>query len=73
MTAGKRALDMVGSATGIMLLSPLLVVVGALIRLDGGPVFFRQERIGRAGRPFRMWKFRTMVPDAERNGLLITV
>ena len=55
--AGKRALDL-GVCT-------LLLVVALVVRRDGGPAFFRQERIGRGGRPFRMWKFRTMVRNAE--------
>ena len=49
-----------------MVLSPVLLLVALAIRLrDGAPVFFRQERVGLHGRPFRVVKFRTMVPDAE--------
>jgi len=63
----KRTLDIVGSACGLLLLSPLLIAVGVWVRLDSaGPAFFRQERVGRGGRPFRIHKFRTMrVADRE--------
>lgn len=65
----KRVFDVVASAVGIFVLSPLLLLVSALIRLDSaGPVFFRQERIGRGFRPFRIFKFRTMVQDAPLRG-----
>ncbi len=50
------------------------MLVAMLIKLeDRGPVFFRQQRIGQGGRPFRMWKFRTMIVDAELQGRSITV
>jgi undecaprenyl-phosphate galactose phosphotransferase len=62
----KRSLDIVGSALLLVLLSPLFAVLAFLIKLeDGGPVLFWQDRIGRNGRDFRCWKFRTMVVDAE--------
>jgi undecaprenyl-phosphate galactose phosphotransferase len=62
----KRSLDIVGSATLILFLSPLFAALALFIKLeDGGPVFFWQDRIGRNGRDFRCWKFRTMVVDAE--------
>lgn len=74
MSRAKRALDLFGAAVGLFLLWPILLTVGLLVRLeDGGPVFFRQERVGHGGRSFRMWKFRTMVPDAERTGGQLTV
>jgi len=61
----KRVFDIVGSLGGLLLISPLLIVVAALVKLeDGGPVFFRQPRIGRDGVEFGMLKFRSMVPDA---------
>ncbi|NWJ42564.1 MAG: sugar transferase [Geothrix sp.] len=70
----KRAFDLFWSILGLVILSPLLVLAALLVKLeDGGPVFFRQVRIGREGRPFRIWKFRTMVVDAERMGRSITV
>ena len=62
----KRILDIVGAAIGLIVLSPLLLVTAVAIRLrDGSPVLFRQVRIGRHGRPFTIYKFRTMQPDAE--------
>ncbi|MBM3499586.1 MAG: sugar transferase, partial [Armatimonadetes bacterium] len=74
MTAPKRIFDVVASGLGLMALAPLFGLAALLIKLrDRGPVFYRQTRIGRAGRPFRIWKFRTMVPDADRSGVLITV
>jgi len=62
----KRAFDVVGAGLVLVLLSPLLVVLAALIRLDSrGPAIYRQTRVGRAGRPFTMWKLRTMVDGAD--------
>ena len=57
----KRAFDAAAAAVGLVLLSPVFLVVAALIKAqDRGPVFFRQERVGRGGRTFRIHKFRTM-------------
>jgi len=61
----KRAFDLVFSLAALILLTPLLLVIAALVKLDGGPVFLRQPRHGLHGIRFRMWKFRSMVPDAE--------
>jgi len=70
----KRWFDLVASGLGLVLLAPLLLVLAVWIKLDSkGPVFFRQERVGRDGKLFRIHKFRTMVTDAERRGLQITV
>lgn len=70
----KRAFDLFWSALGLATLFPLLVLVALAVKVgDGGPVFFRQVRIGRSGHPFRIWKFRTMAIDAERLGRSITV
>lgn len=68
----KSAMDVVGAALLLLLLAPLLVVIYLLVRLDGGPGLFLQSRVGKDGQPFRMVKFRTMVPGAEhmRNELL---
>jgi lipopolysaccharide/colanic/teichoic acid biosynthesis glycosyltransferase len=61
-----RALDITISLMAIVLLAPAAVIIGVLIKLhDGGPILFSQERIGRHGRRFRCWKFRSMRPDAE--------
>ena len=62
----KRALDVVGAFLGLILSSPILVVVGIVIRLDSqGPALYRGSRIGRGGRNFNMLKFRTMQLGAE--------
>jgi exopolysaccharide biosynthesis polyprenyl glycosylphosphotransferase len=62
----KRALDVVGATLGLLFLSPLLIVIAAAIKIDSrGPVFFRQTRIGEHGRQFRIWKFRSMIDDAD--------
>jgi exopolysaccharide biosynthesis WecB/TagA/CpsF family protein len=62
----KRASDCLWSMATLTVLLPLLLIVAALIKIeDGGPVFFRQFRVGRYGKPFRMWKFRSMRVDAE--------
>ena len=64
--AAKRILDLVGSVIGLVVLGPFMIVVSVIIRLrEGGPVLFRQTRVGLHGRPFTIYKFRTMVPDAE--------
>jgi len=62
----KRALDIIGSGLLIVVLLPLFAVLGLGIKLTSrGPVFYRQERIGIDGRPFKILKFRSMVPDAD--------
>jgi lipopolysaccharide/colanic/teichoic acid biosynthesis glycosyltransferase len=62
----KRAMDFSGALLGLILTGPLMLAVAALIRLSGpGPILYRQERLGRLGKPFQVIKFRTMVPDAE--------
>jgi exopolysaccharide biosynthesis polyprenyl glycosylphosphotransferase len=64
---GKRAFDVCFSGAVLLLLSPLFAVLALLIKLeDRGPVFFRQVRVGRHGREFFMYKFRSMRPDAEQ-------
>jgi lipopolysaccharide/colanic/teichoic acid biosynthesis glycosyltransferase len=70
----KRLFDWLASGLGLLVLSPVLLAFALWIKLDSpGPVFFRQERVGQFGRLFRIHKFRTMVTDAERLGLQITV
>jgi lipopolysaccharide/colanic/teichoic acid biosynthesis glycosyltransferase len=74
MTRAKRTFDLVSAGLGVVLLAPLLALLALLVKTeDGGPVFFRQERVGHRGRPFCIWKFRTMVPEAEGQGLPLTV
>jgi len=63
----KRILDFAVASITLVVLSPLLLLISALILVDGGgPVLFRQTRVGQQGRPFRMLKFRTMVVNAEQ-------
>jgi lipopolysaccharide/colanic/teichoic acid biosynthesis glycosyltransferase len=63
----KRAFDVVGCGLALALAAPLMLVIAVAIRLDSpGPVLFRQTRVGKDGRPFRMTKFRSMEVDAER-------
>ena len=64
--AVKTTFDVLGAFTIGLVLSPLLLVVAVLIARDGGGVFYKQTRIGQGGTPFLMWKFRSMVPDADR-------
>jgi exopolysaccharide biosynthesis polyprenyl glycosylphosphotransferase len=69
----KRAVDIVGSAAGLLLLMPLFAVVAVAIKLNSkGSIFYAQTRLGRNGRPFRFYKFRTMVVGADhmKNGLM---
>ncbi|HRI18720.1 MAG TPA: sugar transferase, partial [Burkholderiaceae bacterium] len=71
---GKRLFDLLGASAALLLLAPLMLALALWILLDsGGPVFYRQQRVGRFGRPFRIHKFRTMRPDADRQGPLLTV
>ena len=70
----KRLFDALAAAIGLLLLAPVLLAVAIAVRLDSpGPVFFRQERVGRGGRTFRIHKFRTMHVDAPSRGPAITV
>ena len=72
--AAKRAMDIVVSAAALCVLWPVLALIAlAIVVDDPGPVFYRQVRVGRGGRPFRIFTFRTMVVDADRKGLSITV
>jgi lipopolysaccharide/colanic/teichoic acid biosynthesis glycosyltransferase len=64
--AAKRVCDVALSATGLLLSAPVFGLIALAIKLeDGGPVFYTQERVGRHGKPFRLYKFRSMIPDAE--------
>jgi len=69
----RRAFDFLAAAVGLLLVSPVMLLAAVLIKCgSAGPVFFRQERIGRDFRPFYILKFRTMVQDASRLGGQIT-
>ena len=70
---GKRWLDICGSALGLLVLSPLFLLVAIAVKCgSGGPVFYGQPRVGKNGRTFIIWKFRSMVDGAERIGPSIT-
>ena len=67
----KRLLDITAAGAALVALSPLFLIIAALVRRDGGPVFFRQKRVGQGGREFGFYKFRSMVVDAEARRLAL--
>ena len=70
----KRGMDIVISGGALLVIWPVLLLVALAIKIDDpGPVFYRQVRVGRGGKTFRIFKFRTMVVDADKKGLAITV
>jgi lipopolysaccharide/colanic/teichoic acid biosynthesis glycosyltransferase len=70
----KRLFDWLASGIGLLILSPLFIILALRIKLDSpGPVFFRQERVGKGGHIFKIHKFRTMAMGSERQGPQITV
>ncbi|HKS96614.1 MAG TPA: sugar transferase, partial [Terriglobia bacterium] len=70
----RRLLDILVAILGLVVLSPLLALIALAIKLqDGGPVFFSQTRVGRGLRQFRLYKFRSMTPGADRRGPPLTV
>ena len=70
----KRVADLICSIIGIILLFPLFLIVAIIIKMDSkGSVFFLQDRVGLSGKIFKIWKFRTMVPGAEKIGLGFSV
>lgn len=67
----KRLFDIVASGFGLILLSPLFAVIAIWIKADSkGPVFYRQTRVGRGNKDFRLYKFRSMRPDSDKKGLI---
>lgn len=65
-TTVKRALDLVGTSLGLLAVAPVMIVIAVAIKLDSrGPVFFKQRRVGQHGEHFKVFKFRTMVPEAD--------
>ena len=65
----KRVVDLLGSIIGGIIISPILLIIALLIKLTSkGPVFFKQQRLGKDGKIFNILKFRTMVVDAEKIG-----
>jgi len=70
---GKRLLDIGLSITGLAVACPALLILAVAVKCDSrGPIFFCQHRVGRNGKSFKIWKFRSMVQDAERTGPGIT-
>ena len=67
--AVKRLFDFTVSLAGLVLFSPFLLYIAVRVRCSGGPVIYRQERIGLGGKPFTILKFRTMPPDYEQDGV----
>lgn len=71
--AAKRAMDVVAALILTVFLSPLMLLIALMVKAeDGGPVFFRQERVTTYGKKFRIYKFRTMITGADKKGPLIT-
>ena len=69
----KRAFDLFFSVVGLLVLSPVFALLAVAVKLsDGGPVFYRQQRVGQGGRLFAILKFRSMVVNAEKLGLSVT-
>ena len=70
----KRFFDFISSFLGLIILSPIIILIMLWIKRDSdGPVFFLQQRVGLNGKIFNIFKFRTMNPDAEKKGLKVTV
>ena len=70
----KRLMDIAVSGCALFVIWPVLLLIALAIKIDDpGPVFYRQVRVGRGGKTFRIFKFRTMVVDADKKGLAITV
>lgn len=70
----KRIIDIIGSLILLIILSPIMLIMAILIKLDSkGPVFYRQERVTTYGRIFKIFKFRTMVQNADKIGSLVTL
>jgi len=71
---GKRIFDLFSSAVGLIILSPLFLLIAILIKLDStGPVFFKQKRIGLRGKMFNIYKFRTMLANTKGEDRQITI
>lgn len=69
----RRLLDVIAAAVGLLVLSPLFLLIAVLIKRDSpGPVFYRARRVGKDGHEFRLYKFRSMVSGADRQGPGIT-
>lgn len=66
----KRVFDIVMSSIGLIVLSPVFLIVAILVKLDGGPVFFKQTRVGKGGKTFNFYKFRSMIVGADSPEML---
>ncbi|MDE6468489.1 MAG: sugar transferase [Muribaculaceae bacterium] len=70
----KRIFDVIMSSIGLIVVSPIFLILAIWIKIDSdGPVFYRQVRVGKGNKDFRIYKFRTMRPDADKIGGLITI
>ena len=70
----RRAMDVVVALGGLIILSPVLLLIALLVKFTSpGPVFYRARRVGKGGREFDLYKFRTMVADADRRGPQLTL
>ena len=70
---GKRVFDLAAATVGLLVLAPVFLVLALLVKLtSAGPVFYRQDRVGRSGKTFRIVKFRSMFQDADKRGPAIT-
>ena len=70
----KRIFDIIASLILLIILSPIMLILAIAIKVDSkGPVFYRQERITKYGKKFKIFKFRTMVQDADKKGALVTI
>ena len=70
----KRLFDIITSLILLIILSPIMLILAIAIKIDSkGPIFYRQERITKYGKKFRIFKFRTMVQDADKKGALVTI
>jgi lipopolysaccharide/colanic/teichoic acid biosynthesis glycosyltransferase len=67
----KRLFDILSSLLGLIILFPFLFIISILVLVSSpGGIFYRQTRVGKSGKDFRLWKFRTMKPDSDKKGLL---
>ena len=65
----KRAFDMIGALLGLIILSPVFLIIYVMQKIEGeGPAIFSQDRIGKGGKPFKIYKFRTMIVESEVDG-----
>ena len=67
-SGAKRTIDFIVATISLLVFSPLILVCWGLIKMGGGPAIYKQERIGLGGRPFYIYKFRSMIVDAEKEG-----